>query len=118
MVKTKPQRRRDKRSIVFGNGPTLPTANVTAVKFIDGTHVKVTFDSPVQIASNVLPENWLFGTGNFSAIAITAFDALSYTFQVDGTVAAAQDYVITANDPAARTPGGGYVAGSTGTIAA
>jgi hypothetical protein len=116
MIKAKQQRRTDKRRITQGNGPTLPTAEVTAVNFVDGTHAKVTFDSPVQIASNRMPTTWLFGTGNFSPLSISAFDATSYTFLVDGTIVAAQDYSIGANDPAARTPGGGYVGASAGTI--
>lgn len=116
MVKGKQQRRPNKRSVIFGQGPTLPSANVTAVDGTAPSTVKVTFDSPVQIQEGNLPLTWLFGTGNFHAISITAFDALSYTFIVNGTIAASQDYVITANDPAARIPGGGYVAGSNGTM--
>lgn len=116
MVKTKQQKRPNKRSVIFGQGPTLPIANVTAVDATAPSTVKVTFDSPVQIQDTNLPQTWLFGTGNFHAVSITSFDAVSYTFVVNGTIAAAQDYVITPNDPAARIPGGGYVAGSAGAM--
>jgi hypothetical protein len=113
MVRTKQQRRRDRKRGDPNSPPPPALANVTAV--VHGTdQVTVTTDGPIQIDPTVLPTSWLF-----NAHAVTSFISSTGTVTVlgvAGTVAASEPYVIGAQDGAVRTPSGGYVAGSSGVM--
>lgn len=115
MVKTKQQRRRDRK---LADPAVLLPQSLIAVASVVGlvNHVTVTFASQVQLAPPAVPSTWFFGTGNQQPLSITAMTATSVTFLMPGLVAAGQPYSIGGFDPAVRTPTGGYVGASIGVM--
>ena len=115
MIRTKQQRRVNRRA--KQKALPIPPPNANVVSALHGTSaVTVTFDSPVQISAGNLPTLWTFGATPRAITGITSATNTVYVFALDGTVAAADPYVIGAGDPAARTPTGGYVAATDGTL--
>lgn len=114
MVKTKQQRRRDRKLADLAASLPQSLAVVTSVEVPTGTRVKVNFAGQIMMKGTTPPQTWLFGTGNQVAASIFAIGPTSITFTMPGTVAAGQPYAIDPYDPAVRTPTGGYVGGSTG----
>ncbi len=89
---------------------------VTSVTASGASQVTVVFAGTVQISADNLPATWNFGTGNHVITAIVSTTGTTYVFTVDGTVASSQVYAMPGSDPAARTPLGGYVSSSSGTL--
>lgn len=115
MVKTKQQRRRNRR--LGDKAVPSPIATATVTSAVHGTSaVTLTFSGPVQIDPAVLPTTWTFGTTPRHIISIESAAPTVLTFGVSGTVAAMDPYVIGGLDPAARTTTGGYIAGSAGEL--
>ena len=117
MVKKKQQRARDRRRPDRAAPPPPAMAVVTSATASGGSQVTIVFDQSVNIAGNNLPATWRFGTGNRTVTALVSTTGTSYVFTVSGTVASTQVYAMPANDPAARTDSGGYVAGQNGLLA-
>ena len=117
MVKTKQQRRRDRK--LQDPAITLPQSlvAVTSVETPAITRVTVNFASQVQMSGTTPPQSWVFGTGNQVPVSVFARTPMSITFTLPGTVAVGQPYTIQPYDPAVRTLTGGYVAASTGVLA-
>lgn len=118
MVKGKQARKRNRRLPDPAVPPVYALANVTAVHFLTTNTISITFDQPVQISGDNLPTYWVFGTGSLEITSLISSTATLYHFGINGGTAASEPYLIGANDPAVRTPTGGFVAGRTGTIAA
>lgn len=116
MVRTKQQRKRDRKRADPG---TPPVPALTAV--VSVTHgtseVTIVFASQVNIAPTVLPTTWLYGSANRTITGIVSTDGTTYLFSLSGTAAASEPYAMQGLDPAARTPSGGYVAAKAGVLA-
>lgn len=117
MVKLKQQRRRNRRLPDAAVPSQYAYTSVVSVHFTSATTVTVTFGGPVMIDNDNLPASWMFGTGDFEVVSAAASSQTVYVLTVAGTVASTQVYTMP-SDNAVRTPSGGYVAGSSGTIAA
>lgn len=117
MIRSKQQRRRDRRKIDNANPPLTPMATVVSVVASGASQVTVTFNSVVQLDPGNLPQSWKFGTGAHLATNAETANGIVWILPVAGTVAAAQVYTMPGSDPAARTPLGGYVATSNGNLA-
>lgn len=116
MVKAKQQRRRNRRKIDASNPPPFPSGQVSNV--IHGTsECTVVFTTGVMIAPDALPQTWTFGTTPRHITSIVSATPTQYVFGLNGTVAAADPYVIGPYDPAARTTSGGYIAAGSGEMA-
>ena len=91
--------------------PPPVNANVTAVFLTAGGDLILMFDGPVLIDHGSPPTTWTFGgvglSGGGSDYAAAA------ELVPAGTVYTGDSAVIGADDPAARTPEGGYVNGGT-----
>ena len=117
MIRTKQQRRRDRRTIDKANAPLTPMTGVVSVTASGASQVTVLFAGPVQISSGNLPLTWHYGTTPRTITSIVSTDGTSYVFGLSGTAASTEAYAMPGSDPAARTPLGGYVSSSTGVIA-
>lgn len=116
MVKTKQQRRRDRKRLDPGSPPVTTLVTVTSVTH--GTsQVTVVFASQVLISPSQLPTTWLYGTANRTITSIVSTDGVTYVFGLSGTAASGEPYAMQGQDPAARTPSGGYVAAKAGVLA-
>src|SRR5580765_5309869 len=111
MVKTKQQRRRDRKlpDLALSMPPSL--VPVTSVEVPTITRVKVNFASQIMLKSTLPPQTWTFGTSGQVPTSVFAQTPTSLTFTLPGTTAVGQPYNIAPLDPAVRTPTGGYVAG-------
>jgi hypothetical protein len=116
MIKAPQRRRRDRKRADPGTPPTVAQTAVTSVTAGTDT-VVVVFASTVIINPSNLPATWVFGTANRTVVTALSTNGTTWTLGVSGSVASGQAYSMPANDPAARTPSGGYVAASTGTLA-
>lgn len=117
MIRTKQQRRRNRRKIDQASPPAVPNATVLTVTVTGGTQVTIVFDQAVMISGSSLPTSWTFGTGAHAITALVSTTGTSYVFTVGGSVASSQVYAMPGNDPAARTSGGGFVSTSNGVMA-
>lgn len=117
MIKIKQARRRNRRLADQAVPPIFAYVAVESVTFVSGTTLRLVFQSAVILTTATPPTSWNFGTGPHQIISVAQNSPSDYTVTLNGTVAAAQTYAIPAGDPNARTPTGGYVGGSTGTIA-
>jgi hypothetical protein len=116
MIRTKQQRRRNRKLADKASPPPQATASVTTV--LHGTNqVTVTFTAPVMISADNLPTTWLFGTANRTVESLVSATPTVVVLGLSGAVAATEAYTIGAFDPAVRTTTGGYIAGRTGVIA-
>lgn len=115
MVRTKQQRRRNRKLADKAVIADQALALVTGVVAGAG-QITVTFNTPVQIDPDNLPSTWTFGTTPRHITAVNNATPTVINFEVSGTIAAAGPYIIGGYDPAARTPTGGYVGASAGSL--
>lgn len=116
MVRTKQQRKRNRRRPDASQPPVQSLTDVDSVEASGATEVTITFASPVMISPGNLPTSWVFGTANRTLTVLVSSTGTVYVFTTSGSVAAAQTYSMPGYDPAARTTSGGYVADSSGTM--
>ena len=92
--------------------PPPPTnANVLAVILAAGGTVVILFDFPVNIDQGAPPLSWTVGGNNFTPGGTGYFASASMLMANPPSVG--DTVVIGGGDPAARTPEGGYVNGTT-----
>jgi hypothetical protein len=107
-------RRRDRFLGSSAIPSTTPLANVTGVVH-GASQVTVNFDGPVQ-PTGANPATWFFGATPRAVTGLVSSTPTQLVFSLSGTVAASDPYILQANDPAVRTPQGGFVAGKSGTM--
>jgi hypothetical protein len=90
--------------------------NVTRIFLTYEQGIVMLFDGPVTVDQSSPPTTWSFH-GITSIQPGSGFNFTNGTyFLLNGVVVPGQSVVIAADDPAARTPSGGYVNGGTFTI--
>lgn len=113
MVKTKQQRRRNRRKGDPANPAPPSFINVISVSPAAGAAI-VVFSGPVQLGVGLVPSTWVIA-GNPIATA-APLSPTSITLTTIAPIIATNTYSFPGQDPALRTSSGGYVAGSTGAV--
>lgn len=115
MVKNTQRRRLNVRQRQKSN--PQPTPNVNVVSATHGTdQVTIVFSAPIQIAPGNLPASWTFGATPRTVTSLVSNSGNTVVLGLSGTVAMSDPYTMAANDPAARTSGGGFVNAKSGTL--
>ena len=83
-------------------------ANLIEVLLLNSGALLLEFDGPVNIDPDNPPTTWSFNHISSIQAGVMNYGQSAYLI-LNGIVNSGQPVVFLANDPAARTPGGGYV---------
>ena len=114
MVRTKQQRKRNRRKADPATFPPPATLSVLSVAVASGNAL-VTLNGTIQLVPGSVPSTWEISGNPVTSIVSSTSNSL--TVATGHTITSGNAYGFSAYDPAVRTPSGGYVAAATGTVA-